>query len=150
MQLFVLEQPASAIAKDFYINCGGKPTMVRGYSSGASATAGGYWLKVAGQGDTNSTVFDLDGGGANTATDVCKLTEYGFELGGNTQHIRKNATVIIIEAYMEGETADHRVRSASLNDENIATGTGPWLNPKESYDYSEGDEDHLNWIRKEA
>ena len=145
MQIFVLTQPSSAIAKDIYINCGGRPKMVRGFTSGE-----GQWWKVDGKQDNSETVYRMTEGAPDTETNVCQLKDYGFVLGSDGDVIRKNSAVIIIEAYLEGETADHRARSVTLNSAKIGTGDDVWTDPSKSYAYSDGDEDFLDWIRKEA
>ena len=149
MQLFILSQGGSKLGKKIYVNCGGRPSFIRGYGS---LSTGGSWIKVDGINDAvgNENVFSLKPGGNAVVDDVCEITDYGFVLGSNATYVDLANLRIIIEAYIEGETAFKRVRSVTLNDAKIGVGVDVWTDPTKSYAYADGDEDLYDWIRKAA
>ena len=81
---------------------------------------------------------------------MCQLTSYGFKLGSNADMVRSNGRSISIKVTLDGEGAYNRYREVTLNSDKIATGEDFWTDPAKHVLYEEGDEDFLDWIRKEA
>ena len=145
MHLLTIRQPATAVTKEIAVNCGARPQRVEGYTFTT-----GRWWKQAGTAD-DYTVATLPGGSgaASTATNVCRLTNYGFRLGGDTTWVRKNSGVIVVAAFMGVMEPGVLTRSVLLGTDPVGEGDGIWDEGEEAFDYDADDAERrvLSWVR---
>ena len=149
MLVIGMRQSSSPPAKAIYIHCGGRPSVVEGFTYSV-----GSWVKSDGRNDDTYTVSTLPGGtvAAGTAPDVCKLMPYGFALGVSTTWVGVANAGILLRAQVEGADNGIWTRDVDMSSASLGEGDAIWLDPKNAFDYIEDDdfEDVLPWIRVEA
>lgn len=144
MQVFTIIQGTTALIKDLLFHCGGRPARIEGYTFGVGA----WW-----QADGMASPQVLPGGTGNVGTtqDLCRITDYGFNLLSSTTYVRVNSGVIVVKAIMPGLTTEPvEARVLDLSDSSVVLGEGDtvWTGGADSFDYDASGA--LEWVRKEA
>lgn len=137
-QFFTLTQPSSAIASNWRVKTGWRPSMVMGFD-----LANGQWVKLDGRDDSSEHAITYPDGSASAArtNNICQLTDDGFTLGNNSTWIRADDLVIHIAAFPPGYFG---MRSVTLSDD-IADYVADYGTGK-AYDATPQDEKEDEWI----
>ena len=138
---------ASPPSKKHFVYCGGRPIRVEGLTQDK-----GLWWKQVGVNDANHTVSVLKDGSdaAADVTDVCMFTDYGFELGTDSNFARPHAGIIRISAFIPGDDMRQVEKFVALHNTAIQTGDEVWTDPATAFDWARTDADYPDWIRREA
>ena len=142
-RVFVLTQPATAIARDFVVKTGWRPSMIRAFVGEL-----GSWVKVdkftthAGE----EVLTQPDGSGsADVDTDnVCTILDDGFRLEASTTWVRVNNITMIILAFPPGVDGPFEVGLGDTDIQAYMSDFGAGT----QYDPTPQDENEFYWIQR--
>ena len=156
-QAVLLTNKDSAPAKDWVVDIGFKPDVIRATILSSTTAAADTFIKVNGGGATEDEEVihfpaHQGGTGANSKAsaqldNALSFTDRGFRIERSTSFFRANDRQMLFECFLSGGGG---MLEADLEDADYAEKIEPSYGEGSQYEYEDGQEDQLGWIVRET